>query len=208
MNDLTVEFNQKRDAISRRRGYFDRIQNDTSLSRTELSEVQKKIDLYAKCVSVFQHISKLQMNRMKEAFESFITNGLTAVFPEIEQKAVLEFSERGNLREVDFLISRKMGERWVTVSPYHSSSGGICSVYSFLLRLALLLQQKKGNILNTLVMDESFSMVSSEYQENLMNFLKSLGLQVILVSHNQKYIREGEAIIRIRIEDGVSVIEQ
>ena len=201
-SDIKQEFNKKKDLVSRRRGYYEKVVEEKVKAIEELSKLKKDLELYKQCVSLFQLVSSISHTKTKEFFEKHVTNGLCFVFP--EHKAVLEFSKRGNLEEVDFLLKRKVGDKWITIDPYRAYSGGVVNIYAFTLRLVLLLLRK--DFLKTLILDETFAHVSPGFRSKLVEFLKQVGVQIIFVTNENEYVYGGDKIIKVDFENGRSVV--
>ncbi len=74
------------------------------------------------------------------------------------------------------------------MDPLTASGGGVVDVAAFALRAACLMLHRP-RLTKLLVLDEPFRFVSAEYQDNIRSMLEQLaqdlGLQIILVTHNQ-----------------------
>jgi ABC-type nitrate/sulfonate/bicarbonate transport system ATPase subunit len=97
-------------------------------------------------------------------------------------------TQRGKTPEVKFIIrSRGLNGRAVETDIMDARGGGLAAVVGFLLRLVVMLLDSKVDQ-PVLILDESFSHVSAEYEKTLVQFIMQLvektNAQVILVTHH------------------------
>ena len=203
---LKTEFTSKRDTIVRKQGQYERLLKEKELTQKQVDELQAEQTKLSNCVDVFHKISEQVTGKTKSLFEKLITEGLNLAFPESNQRALLEYGKRGNAVELDFYIEKQDGKgKWMKIDPYRGYSGGVANVYSFILRLILLLHNK-ANTLKTLVLDECLIHVSKNFQPNVLKLLRSLGIQVIFVTHVDGYAEGGDHTINVELKDGQSLL--
>jgi DNA repair exonuclease SbcCD ATPase subunit len=102
------------------------------------------------------------------------------------------------------LIFKKDG---IELDPISASGGGVVDVVAFALRLSAW---SLGHTDNVIILDEPFRFLSKDLQPRageMMNKLcKSLGLQIICVTHSQEIIENSDRIFEVTIKDGISKI--
>jgi len=92
-------------------------------------------------------------------------------------------------------------------SPMEDNGGGVSAVVSFALRMALLILSKNRRVL---IMDQPFSDISQgELKEKMYEILKTLtkqlGVQAIIVSHDDQLNAVADNEIKIIKRNGKSV---
>ena len=116
--------------------------------------------------------------------------------------------------DIDFKIERGKTsakllflKNGIEVDPIDASGGGVVDLVSFALRLSAW---SLGHTDNVIILDEPFRFLSKDLQPRageMMNKLcKSLGLQIICVTHSQEIIENSDRIFEITIKDGISKI--
>jgi DNA repair exonuclease SbcCD ATPase subunit len=115
---------------------------------------------------------------------AIVTKCLKAVFGEEAYEFKIDFQRKRNKTEAKLLFVREGYE----IDPIDAAGGGVVDVASFALRVAcLVLARPKRRRL--LCLDEPFRFVSKEYipavAKMLKTLAKDLGIQVVMVTHNQ-----------------------
>ncbi len=122
-------------------------------------------------------------------------------------KLLLEFVERRNKTECDVLFERN-GERF---KPLDASGGGTVDVAAFALRIASWSMQQHRTR-NIIIMDEPMRFLSEEYQENASEMIKEisnkLGIQFIIVTHNQTLTAYADKVFEVSIRKGISKVKE
>lgn len=120
---------------------------------------------------------------------------------------LLEFVERRNKTECDVLFERN-GERF---KPLDASGGGTVDVAAFALRIASWSMQQHRTR-NIIIMDEPMRFLSEEYQENASEMIKEisnkLGIQFIIVTHNQTLTAYADKVFEVSIRKGISKVKE
>jgi len=154
----------------------------------------------------FQEFILSQTHETKLFIESVINSGMAFVFGEdvyemkIEEKAVGTKIERyiNIINKIDDIEGQQ-----------ESHGGGVLAVMSFLLKFVM---SYKSNKFPMMVLDETFSFVSVQYQERLSEFLKSLcekfNYSFVLVSHQDKLNVNSDVIYEINKVGNKSVVKK
>ena len=153
---------------------------------------------------IIQTVARQTQDELKFHISDIVSAALAAVFDD-----PYEF-------EVDFVIKRgktecemyfvRGGER---TDPMDASGGGAVDVASFALRIACWsISQPKPN--NTIILDEPFRFLSSELQPKAGEMLKmlseKLGLQFIIVTHNNDLIDAADNVFTVKMKNRVSEV--
>jgi DNA repair exonuclease SbcCD ATPase subunit len=95
----------------------------------------------------------------------------------------------------------------IEVDPMEASGGGVVDLAAFALRISAW---SLGHTDNVLIFDEPFRFLSRDLQpragEIMKKLSKHLGLQMILVTHNQAIIDSADRIFEVTQKDGVSKV--
>lgn len=194
-----------------------KIDADVALARviaTKGVSIKKEIelasndhDLYSKAAIALASIGEQRQADAQTTIEELVTRGLTTIFGEDISFHVVQ-TQRGKTPEVKFLVkSAGATGQTIETSVMDSRGGGLAAVVGFLLRLVILLL-KTGRNNRVLILDESFSHVSSEYERPLAEFLKELvdktDVQIILVTHSDAFSEFADKRYRLNTVAGAT----
>jgi DNA repair exonuclease SbcCD ATPase subunit len=170
----------------------------------QLASVKKKIDDLQKVIIVFQKASEYARQQMKFTIDEITTNALQVVFGG-DIAFEVELGTRAGAPTAEFFVV----ENGLRLSPLDAKGGGLVDVISTALRLAIL-ELYEPRIEGPVLLDEPGKMVSSEYVENFVFFLKSyshkVGRQFIVITHNSALAAAGDRTFRVRLDNGVSEV--
>jgi ABC-type uncharacterized transport system YnjBCD ATPase subunit len=131
---------------------------------------------------------------------------LEAVFDDPYELKV-EFVERRNKTECDLKFVRGDME----IDPMTASGVGAVDVASFALRIASW-SMMRPRTRPTIILDEPFRFLSENYQDKASQMLKELseklGLQFIIVTHEQTLSSYADRTFEVSIHKGVSKVKQ
>ena len=162
-----------------------------------IEECKAEKEKYQKAVEIVNHIQKQTQGNIKETFESIVTYALKYIYSD-HYEFGLEFDRRGNLGTMNFNI--KTEDFQEASEPTDTSGGGVLDICALALRMVLL-EVSYPKVEGTLILDESFKHLSSDYLENGYKFLqeinKKLKRQIIMITHKQEIINDAENKIEI-----------
>ena len=148
----------------------------------EIRKAEVDLNDYNKIKEVFIEVMAKQRDYLKEKIERLVTFGLQDIFQN-EMKFKIEFSVKRNKLWAEFYIEKDGFKEKL-----QNQGGGIINVVSFLLRVLFIKLLKLEPIL---VLDEAFSMISVEYRQRMVDFVKKigdeLGIQLIIVTHLEEF---------------------
>lgn len=100
----------------------------------------------------------------------------------------------------------------VKLKPQDSKGGGVTDIVSLALRFAILQVYNTPEIDGPTILDEPGKHVSKEFSSLLSDFLinlsEQLGRQQIVVTHNEFMAESAPNAIKVRRENGISVVER
>lgn len=179
--------------------------------KEEISLAQNDVDLYNKVAITLASIGEQRQADAQKTIEELVTRGLTTIFNEDISFHLVQ-TQRGKTPEVKFLVkSRASNGRTIETSVMDARGGGMAAVVGFLLRLVVLLlsKDKKEPIL---ILDESFSHVSAEYERPLAEFIQQLvqktKVQIILVTHSDAFSEFADKRYRFEQKDGTTNVKE
>jgi DNA repair exonuclease SbcCD ATPase subunit len=179
--------------------------------KEEISLAQNDVDLYNKVAITLASIGEQRQADAQKTIEELVTRGLTTIFSEDISFHLVQ-TQRGKTPEVKFLVkSRASNGRTIETSVMDARGGGMAAVVGFLLRLVVLLlsKDKKDPIL---ILDESFSHVSAEYERPLAEFIQQLvqktKVQIILVTHSDAFSEFADKRYRFEQKDGTTNVKE
>lgn len=190
MRSLTESEMRMRDAFlekAERREYLWKMQNDLTAERDAQA---KELETASEVHMVIQAGAEIVQQGLHEKIASVVTKCLHAVFPD-PYDLTIEFEQLANRTEAR-LRFLKNGE---VVNPSGGSGGGAIDVAALALRMVCLAMETDTRRL--IVLDEPFRFISEEYAPAVRRMLealaKEMGVQVVMVTHNQD-LRTGKII--------------
>lgn len=190
--------------LEREKGYLDTLIKRQNTYQQNLALVDKQLIDAEEALAFIQQVAKATQGQVKVHIEDIITMALDTIMDD-PYKLELDFVLRRNKTECDIYFVRN-GKR---IKPIDESGGGAVDIASFASRIALW---SLGSSDNVLVFDEPFKFVSKQYQSKVAELLTKLsdklGLQIIMVSHNDNYIQQADKIIEVYKDKDTSRIKE
>lgn len=195
MDQLKTLLDKKQSLFDRRLGAFTvKVEYREQLSKNveEFSETIQDLEAIS---AVFSTISEELEKSYIIAVEELVTEGLYAVF-ESDMQFKIQRSIKGRNVTYDFMMETE-GELTPLVD---SRGGGVLAVVGVILRMVIV-RLMKEKVAQILVLDEPFSHLSSAYVPAAAQLLKSLGtdlgIQVLLVTHQQEFAEFADEVVTI-----------
>lgn len=176
----------------------------------EIELAANDVDLYNKVAITLASIGEQRQADAQEKIEELVTRGLVTIFGDDLSFHVLQ-TQRGKTPEVKFVVRSMAGNKAVETPVMDARGGGLAAVVGFLLRLVVLLLSKDVKE-PVLILDESFSHVSAEYEQPLAEFIKELvdktKVQIILVTHSDAFSEFADKRYRFKLINGITKVEE
>jgi hypothetical protein len=151
---------------------------------------------------VLQGLETAFTHSFEQAVGSIITRGLTLVRGE-PWKFRIVHKLRGDVSAVDFRVTDPSGHETDVLT---SHGEGLANLIDFLLRVLVILNSRPP-MRRFLWLDESFAAVSDEYipatAELLRQFVTTLGLQIVLTTHNRAFTDVADIVHLVEKRKGV-----
>ena len=204
MNDLEIISA----TLQRSAGHRDQLQSEVTAATEKLTALAQEQENIARAMEIIQQVAKLTQAQLEIHISELVSLALEAVFPN-PYRMVLKFETRRNRSEADLLLQDENGN---LLSPMDAVGGGVVDVAAFSLRIALW-SLKRPKPRAVMLMDEPLRFLSSDLQDRASRMIKEvsdkLGIQFLIVSHDEKLIESAGKVIRVFNDHGTtSIIEQ
>lgn len=157
-------------------------------ARAEVERLRADLERHVKVLGVLTSLGEAEQELAQRQVEALVTRALRVIFEE-NLSFHLVRSVKGNQAVIDFVLRSRYGGTEVDTPVLDARGGGMAAVVGFVLRLVVLLLTPGAR--RVLFLDESFGMVSAEYEPRVAEFLREVadkaGVQVVLVTHSKAY---------------------
>ena len=170
-------------------------------------QAQQTKDVLDRAVAVLNSVSEQRAQEAQRAIESLVTRGLQSVFGS-DLSFHITSAVKGKAVTSSFVIRTELPNGDAVDTPVMDSrGGGLAATVGVLLRIVLILLDSSQPRL--LVLDETFSHVSAEYEAPLAEFLadvaRQAGIQIIMVTHSEAYVEVADTVYRFAQQGGRTV---
>jgi DNA repair exonuclease SbcCD ATPase subunit len=152
---------------------------------------------------IIQKVAQRTQEQLRFHIEDIVNTAIDTVFPGV-YKFALEFEIKRNKTEGNLKFTKDGREMDIL----NSNGGGLCDTAALGLRIAAW---SLGNSNSVLVLDESLKFLSRELQPRMGEVLKEigdkLGLQIILVSHQEPLLEFADKVFLVKQKDKVSTVD-
>lgn len=195
-----------RNSLERLKGKKEELENSISKVSTELSLEKRSLRQYEQAKAIITEVGIKTQQQLQFHISDITSLALDAIFTD-PYSLKLEFVKRRDKVECDILFTRDEME----VDPLSASGGGAVDVASFALRIASWSLQRP-HTRNVIIMDEPLRFLSVDNQERasvmIKEISKKLGIQFIIVTHEQALTPYADKVFEVSINKGVSKIKQ
>lgn len=188
----------------------DQVAKELASKENEVAFLTGEVEILTKVVELFRALMDQLVEKQVKIVEKVGTDGLTAIFPDLDLSLESDVEPKYNKISVEFFFRK--GEKGHLASyrgrPLEAFGGGPSSVISLILRAMTV---KKLKLWPVLILDESLAAVSDDYIDLTGQFIraltKKLNFDIILVTHKQAFLDHAHAAFRCTEEvesDGIS----
>jgi len=209
LQSLQSKLNAVRSEYERRRGRFEQLSEIKRRKETRLAEVNRDAEILEQVSRVFHAASEAARELALRKVEKVVTDALRAVFgPSLAFE--VEMTERRGRPEAEFFIVSNFGGASVRTPVLDARGGGVVDVASLALRVlaAVATSPRQAPV----ILDEPGKHLSEGYSRALGEILKALsqetGRQFVVVTHDSRLVEQGDAVYRVEMESGESVIRK
>jgi ABC-type arginine transport system ATPase subunit len=199
-----MNIQEARNKIEQEKGKKQEVETRISELRTTIRKNMIDLRNTEKAREIIRIVGLNTQQQLQYHISDIASLALESIFPN-PYKLILKFIERRNKTECDIVFELD-GEEY---SPLDDTGVGVVDVASFALRIACW-SMMIGKINNTIILDEPFKHLSVNYQENASAMIKELserlGIQFIIVTHEQNLTMSADKIFEVKLRKGVSKI--
>lgn len=183
-----------------------RIQLERSLAtlEEEIKSQRKLLHQHEQAREIIREVGMITQQQLQYHISDITSLALEAVFPE-PYKLEVEFVQRRNKTECDLYFTRD----GLKADPQTASGGGAVDIAAFALRIASWSMQVPKTR-NVIILDEPMRFVSADLQANASAMLKEisekLGIQFIIVTHNEVLTSYADRVFKVSIKRGKSKV--
>lgn len=193
-----------RTKLEQLKGKRAKVVEDIALLKTEIDQSTVSLKEHEQAREIIKEVGLKTQSQLQVYISDIATLALNAVFDDPYELKV-EFVQRRNKTECDIYFVRD-GNR---IDPLGASGGGAVDIASFALRIASW-SMTTPHTRNTIVLDEPLRFLSAGLQERASTMLKEisekLGIQFILISHNETLASFADKTFEVKLKKGISQI--
>lgn len=184
--------------VERLQGEKQQLERKLVSLKEEKRELRRSLHRHEQARTIIREVGLKTQEQLQYHISGVTSLALEAVFPD-PYELVVQFVERRNKTECD--LSFRRGE--VQVDPMSAAGGGAVDAASFALRAACW-SMYRPRLNNVLVLDEPFRYLSTDLlpkaAEMLKEVSKKLGLQIIMVTHEEELVAEADAVFLVTMD--------
>lgn len=194
--------------VAAARGSLDAAINSLSEKKKLLARLEKTSATIDQAQALIQVVAEQTQQNFVYRISDVVSMALDAVFGSDAYEFLIEFQQKRGKTEAEIYFVRD-GER---IDPLSAAGGGAVDVASFAMRVAIwsLIKNSSGKISDTIVLDEPFRFLSKGLQakagEMLSMLSAKLGIQFIMVTHNQDLVESADCVFTVSNVNGESKI--
>ena len=183
-------------------------EKDAKAAKDQAERLEEARDDTTEAVSLLTAAADAQRKEVKQRVEGIVDTAIRGVFGKRMRFRLNEEFKRNQMNIEPQVGYRRRGKtEWVSMG---NVGGGVADVVSFCLRVTTLALMK-GVVPQVVIADEPFKWVSSGYLPKVAEMLEELtkvtGIQMVIVSHEEEISDAADKVIRIRMDNGTSTVE-
>jgi ABC-type iron transport system FetAB ATPase subunit len=181
-------------------GYRDAVQQRLDTVTEEITTLEGEEKLLTLVATLFRTLIDKEVTEGVQAVEALQSEGLQAVFDDMDLGVRAEVSVSRGQVSVDLLTIQKQPDGTVTeASSLDAYGGSVASVQSVLMRVIVILRRGMRPLL---LLDESLGAVAESYVPAVGRFLQRLcarlDMHILAVTHNPVLVEASDRAYRIQ----------
>lgn len=198
-----------RSQLDRALGRRDSVREQLRVAGADIQKLEGEGELLALVETLLQSLVDREVNLSVQAVQRLLTEGLQAVFPDQNLSVLAKVELQRGKVAVDLVTNQVHGSVTIEGGCNDAFGGAVTTIQSVLLRIFILL---KRGLRPVLLMDETLPAFDGNYVHNIGAFLalvsKQLGVDILLVTHNQALVDAADHVYRISRKDGAACFER
>lgn len=192
------------EALARKSGVREALQKELRQTEQGLKDEEQRRQDILEAQAVIQETAVETQQELQFHVSSVASLALSTVFQDPYTLLVTFTPKRGKSEAV--LSFQRDGRE---IDPMTASGGGVVDLAAFALRVSMLSLQKP--LRRVLLLDEPFRFLSKDLQpragEVLRELSRTLGIQFVIVTHEQALVEAADRLFRVTQAGGVSSLE-
>lgn len=188
---MAIRITQYEQEVARKQGEFDLIQRNLATAKKAVGELKVLLDNILEAQRVIQTVAVTTQSSIVFRINDIVNKVIQAGFPEYSFELKYEVHRNKSEAVMKFYCD---GE---PIEPTEDS-GGVLDLATTGLRFALWSLSKTTD---TIILDEALKFVSADLRprasEILAEICKTLGVQVIMVTHLEEIIENADKVIKV-----------
>jgi DNA repair exonuclease SbcCD ATPase subunit len=188
---MAIRITQYEQEVARKQGEFDLIQRNLASAKKAVGELKVLLDNILEAQRVIQTVAVTTQSSIVFRINDIVNKVIQAGFPEYSFELKYEVHRNKSEAVMKFYCDGEPIE-------ILSDAGGVVDLASTGLRFALW---SLSNTANVIILDEALKFVSADLRprasEILAEICKTLGVQVIMVTHLEEIIENADKVIKV-----------
>lgn len=206
MESLTHQLDTFRTNLSRVAALRDAAVDGLADLHQNIAHLEAEGEVLDRVADLFRTLIDREVVDNAQVVESLLTEGLQAIFDDLDLSVRSEIDIQRGKVAVDLLTVQKEPDGTITEGASTDAYGGsVSTVQSVLLRVVVL---NRRGLRPLLLLDESLGAVAEHYVPRVGKFLallcERMGLDILAVSHNPALVEAATTSYRIRKKDGAA----
>jgi len=199
-----------RSQADRAKAFRDAVTGQLTSVNTEIQQLENEEALLVLVSELFRQLIDAEITSGVQAVEKLQTEGLQAVFPDMDLVVTAQIEVLRGKVSVSLLTTQKLDDGTVVEGLSNDAFGGALStVQSVLMRVIVVLRRRMRPLL---VMDESLPAFDSNYVHTMGQFLSQLcsrmGVDILLVTHNPALVEAADRAFKIVRKNGTVAFQR
>lgn len=193
--------------IDKKTGLVEGLKEQNEKKIAENKVLEQEFYLHEKALTIVKEVGRKTQEKLQFHISDITSLALDAVMPEDPYKLTMQFVDRRDKNECDLRFERQGN----LMKPLDSSGVGAIDVASFALRIAAWsIQFPKSR--PVIILDEPFKFLDKSKHGRASEMLKELslklGLQFIIVTHEEGLTENADRIFKVSNTKRTSKVEQ
>lgn len=176
------------------------IEKDLESNKLLLQKTNERMKRLEDAQTFLQKVAQETQEHLKFKIEDIVNLALETCFPN-EYTFRLNFNISRGKTEAELVFLSQSTNR--PIDPMNASGGGVVDIACFALRIASYVLEQ--GIDNVIVLDEPMKFVSKDLLDSAGEILKvlstKLGLQIIMVTHENKFIDIADKVFEVKKDE-------
>ena len=203
--ELRSSSRELRSKVSAWQGQAELLQSEISDTKQKINNLQSAVGDHEEAIVILQELEKTWRGSFEEALASLGGEGLSVVFDK-KIEVILESTIKRGVASLDLaLITEGLRTRIKG-----AKGGSVAQVLAVVLRILLTISNRPA-IRSLWILDEPFSMVSSEFRpalcEMLRNMIEQLDSQFLFTSHEDELTDAADTVLHVKPDGKGTVIQ-